>query len=243
MSIIKRRNINTYSPSEYLKDLFDELIIQPYKNHPQTQAWDTQVRNKKDDYHRVTILERGRTNFDEPYSGLSPEDKVLLYCYYYMPMHLYSSYHIFFKHLLSHLREKIVFIDVGCGPLTSGIALWSTSNQTDITYIGIDRSQAMLDKAWSVNQYGTEKNSHCPFFEHIHFRTNFVQLPHLLDSVEMGNPNNTLVVFNFCYILASHSFDDNESLDSFIGVINRVANQYEKHKIYVIYQNPVREKF
>ena len=73
-----------------------------------------------------------------------------------MQMHLYSSYHIFTKHLLSPLREKIVFIDVGCGPLTSGIAFWAAAKQRDITYIGFEppdkQSNASIERIAQLEQ-------------------------------------------------------------------------------------------
>lgn len=242
MSYIHRFNVNHYRPCENLKNLFEELVIQPYNNHPSTQAWKTEVINKEEEYHRKTILDRGRTDFDMPFNGLSPEDKVLLYCVYYMPMHLYSSYHVFLNHL-PPISERVIFIDFGCGPLTSGIAFWATSSHMDITYIGIDRSEAMLKKARDINRNGLFQNTHRPFFEKEHFLKDFVQLPLYLESVEIGDPNNALIILNFCYILASYTFDDNENLDSLIGVINRVVNEYEKYKICAVYQNPVRTEF
>ena len=141
------------------------------------------------------------------------------------------------------MKEKIVFIDFGCGPLTSGIAFWATSSHTNITYIGIDRSEAMLKKAKDINRNGLFQDTHRPFFEKEHFLTDFVQLPPYLERVEIGNPNNALIILNFCYILASHTFDDNEKLDSLIGVINRVVNEYEKYKICFVYQIPFVQNF
>lgn len=34
MSYIHRFNVNHYRPGENLKNLFEELVIQPYNNHP-----------------------------------------------------------------------------------------------------------------------------------------------------------------------------------------------------------------
>ena len=86
---------NRYPYSEDLQNFFEDVIKQPFENHLSTPAWKAEVRDKDHAYHRGVILDQGRTNFDEPFNGLSPEDKVLLYCVYYMPMHLVGSYHIF----------------------------------------------------------------------------------------------------------------------------------------------------
>ena len=94
-----------------------------------------------------TFWKRGSTHFDKEFEGLSPEDKVSLYCLYYVPMHLFSSYHVFTKYL-TLASDKIVFIDFGCGPLTSGIAfLAAFERHSDITCISIDESRVMRDKA------------------------------------------------------------------------------------------------
>lgn len=243
MSYIQCDDVNNYKPSENLKNLFEELVIQPFNNHPPTQAWVTEVKNKNNVYHRKTILKRGRADFDMPFNGLSPEDKVLLYCVYYMPMHLYSSYHIFSSKLSLPVSNKVIFIDLGCGPLTSGIAYWAATRPSNITYIGIDRSQAMLNKALEINNNFNNENRDLLFYD-FHLISDYNQLPCYLSShVEIGNPDDTIIIFNFCYILASHTFDQNETLDSLIGVINRIANEYEKYKICGVYQNPVGRQF
>ncbi len=148
MSYIRRHDGNYYTPSESLADLFKALVVKPFENPDLlTQAWIDHVRNRDHEYHRETILERGRTNFDEPFEGLTPKEKVLIYCLHYMPMHLYSSYHIFTRHL-APISDKVVFVDFGCGPLTSGIAFWAAfAGDRDITYLGIDSSRSIRHKA------------------------------------------------------------------------------------------------
>ena len=238
MSYILRNNVNYYRPSDSLNNLFEELIRQPFKDHPPTVAWETEVKDNDREYRRKTILEQGRTDFDTSFKGLTPADKVLLYCIYYMPMHLYSSYHIYTKHLLPDIPENVVLIDIGCGPLTSGIAFWAAASQYNITYIGIDRSIAKLNKASEINnQSNTEIRK--PFFCNFHTISDYNQLPYyLFSNVETGDTDDTFITFNLCYVLASHTFDDSENLDSLIGVFNRIARVYGSYKICVVYQNP-----
>lgn len=155
MSYIRRYDDDYYTPSESLSELFKELVVKPFEDpDPLTQAWVDHVRHRDFKYHRETILEQGRTNFDESFKGLTSKEKVLIYCLHYMPMHLFSSYHIFTKYL-PLVNNKVVFVDFGCGPLTSGIAFWATfSGYSDITYFGIDSSDWMRDKAQEINRYG-----------------------------------------------------------------------------------------
>lgn len=83
MSYIHRYNDNHYRPSDNLNNLFEELIWKPNIDHPPTESWEAEVKNQDSKYHRNTILERGRTDFDTSSSkGLTPVDKVLLYCRY-----------------------------------------------------------------------------------------------------------------------------------------------------------------
>ena len=229
---------NRYTFSERLQGLFDDLVKRPFENHPPTPAWMVEVKNKEPKYHRDHILKRGRTNFNEPFNGLSPEDKVLIYCKYYMPMHLVSSYHIFRVHTrffakhLTSVSNKVVFIDLGCGPLTSGIAFWAFASQSNIIYLGIDSSQAMLDKAKRINQYGPNKDSN-PFFSTFEEMSNYDQLIKLLDKY-IANADRTPIVFNFCYFLASRTLDINNLSD----VIVQIVGKYSKHNMCQVYQNP-----
>ena len=63
--------------------------------------------------------------------------------------------------------KHIIFIDYGCGPLTSGIAFWNATRQHKITYIGLDISQNMLDKASEINRHSPLGNSR-PYFNNIY---------------------------------------------------------------------------
>ena len=72
---------------------------------------------------------------------------------------------IFLQNRLPPITEKVVFIDFGCGPLTSGIAFWAFARQNEHHfYLGIDSSQTMLDKAREINQYACQQISN-PYFK------------------------------------------------------------------------------
>ena len=235
MPYIHRYNDNYYKPCESLSELFKELVVKPFKDpNPLTQAWVDHVRNTNSTYHRETILGRGRTNFSEHFNGLTPEDMVLLYCCYYMPMHLFSSYHIFTKHL-GPVSDKVIFIDFGCGPLTSGIAFWAAlSGHRDITYFGIDSSQRMLDKAQEINRYGPYGPRGDEFFFTKGWPIpDYNQLHQYLDDY-IAAGNETQIIFNFCYFLASKTLD----IRSLSDCLTQIVEKYNQHKMFVIYQNP-----
>ena len=232
MPYIHRYNDNYYKPSESLSELFKELVVKPFEDpNPLTRAWVDHVRNRDSRYRRETILEQGRTNFDEPFEGLTAKEKVLIYCLHYMPMHLFGSYHIFTKHPLP-VSDRVVFIDFGCGPLTSGIAFWAAfARNRDITYFGIDSSQRMLDKAREINRYGPYgdgspfiKGWSTPDYNQLH--------DYLGDYIAAGN--ETQIIFNFCYFLASRTLDLRDLSDC----LTQIVATYNQHKMFVIYQNP-----
>ena len=220
-----------YIPAKNLRGLFKDLAVQPFEDHPRTTAWINLIKNKDSNYHRVEILDQGRTNFRDWEEGLSPKDKVTLYCVYYMPMHLFSSYHIFTKHLTS-ASNRIVFIDFGCGPLTSGIAFWASARRRDITYLGIDSSQAMLNKAKEINRYGPNKNRE-PFFRNFQAIDDYHKLISLLDYyIKKGD--GTQIIFNFCYFLASRTLD----ISDLSECLTQIVEKYHQHKMCMVHQNP-----
>lgn len=231
---------NQYTYGENLQRLFTDIVRDPFENHPPTPAWVDEVVKSDDgdrSYHRMNILDQGRTNFDEPFNGLSPEEKVLLYCRYYMPMHLISSYHIFvhtpyFSDFVTSASERIVFIDIGCGPLTSGIAFWAFAQQSNTIYLGIDSSQAMRKKARRINHYGPNHDRD-PFFSRYVLLSSYTDLPELLDNTIMRG-DRTLIIFNFCYFLAAKTL----TINSFSNVMVQIIERYINHEMCIVYQNP-----
>ena len=200
-------------------------------------------------------MDRGRTNFDESYQDYTPENdesyqdytpenKVLLYCVYYMPMHLYSSYH-FYRHIPLIGINNVVFIDFGCGPLTSGIAFWAAAGERNITHIGIDGAQSMLAKAREINGYGYHPQFEVPFYPDVRFYLiadyNY-QLVQILDNILVRNSGDTLIVFNFCYFLQSKSIG-HRSLESLARVVQDVVDRYSSYKIFIAYQDPEGDRF
>ena len=233
MSYIHCYNDNYYKPSENLSRLFEDRVVRPFEEHPLSQPWVEHVVNTDYMYHREKVLQQGGANFSKEFKGLPPKDMVLLYCVYYLPMHLFSSYHIFMKHLIP-VSDKVIFIDFGCGPLTSGIAFWAAfAEQSDITCICIDKSKAMLKKAMEINKYEDEY-----FFTKGGTFTNCDQLHEDLDQY-ITKGDQTQIIFNFCYSLARDTLDTkNLSIKNLSNILIQIVEKYNQHKMYVVYQNP-----
>lgn len=237
-----------YKPSDELQNLFQVQVIQPFRDtRPDVVSLYAQRNIKEISQLSEKILARGTTNFNEQstdvqYGVFTPEDKVLFYCLHYMPMHLFSTFHIFRLGITS-ISHNVVFIDFGCGPLTSGIAFWASKSQHNITYIGIDNATSMCNKAKAINLHGPDRYSSSPFFENFKLITDYKGLPWLMNNIEMRNPEDTHIIFNFSYFLQSYTFSNPANIKNLGEIINLLTSQYKESKICIVYQDPVVEAF
>ena len=239
MSYIHCPNDTYYEPSESLKNLFEELIIQPFAHD--LPALSEDIKNNRIYYWEdiARILKQGQSDFDEvsfdkpSNEYYFPKDKVAIYCVHHMPRHLFGSYHIFTKCLTPiSQKNKVVFVDFGCGPLTSGIAFRAFAGQSDITYLGIDSSRTMLNKAVTINKYGLNTYKE-PFYDKFELIRDVDDLTKLLDkSIEDGD--GTQVIFNFCYFFSSPTLD----LNNLSKALIQIMKKYNQHKMCFVYQNP-----
>ena len=239
MSYIYCSDDNHYQPSESLKHLFEELIEKPFKHD--LPALSEDIKNNRIYYWEdiARILSQGQSDFDETsYDKPSneyyfPKDKVSIYCVHHMPRHLFGAYHVF-TNCLTPISEKskVVFIDFGCGPLTSGIAFRTFADPCDTAYIGIDSSQTMLNKAEAINTYGPNTYRE-PFFDQIALIRDADSLPRLLAKyIEKGD--RTQIIFNFCYFFSSPTLD----IDGLSDALIQMMTEYNQHELCFIYQNP-----
>lgn len=221
-----------YAPSTITQRVFQDLII----DHINTSGY---LQKYSNDEIRADILNYGRADFTEAYNDLTPYDRVQLYCYFNMRKHFFTTYAVYekiFTTLNSNVFQKnkeLVFIDFGCGSLTSGLALASLyyDNENEpisMRYIGIDIAESMLEKAKEFSE--TELFS--PKSELI-FYSSWDLVP---DSVVAEiTQNNSFVIFNASYLFASNSLDE-KSLASFVNKIT----SHLTNKAYFVFQNPDR---
>ena len=104
------------------------------------------------------VLERGGADFDQKYFPDDPDEEVFfktdLYIWQYMDMHLKQNLVVLRKYLndLTEGSCSIFFIDFGCGPMTSGLALAEIISNRNVYYYGIDVSQNMVESANWINK-------------------------------------------------------------------------------------------
>ena len=225
-----------YRPDESLQRMLEDVVLRPLRqelpNLWQNLGDDDVLRSV-----RKNVLDRGRTDFCQPYEGpsplnagqvfYSPAQKVLLYCAVYMPMHLYSSYHVY-RTFLPPPSVKVLFIDVGCGPLTSGIAYRAFAEHADIAYIGIDRADEMINKAEEIDRLGPGGQT---LFNWSALIFDYNSLP---DFIQSHVSNAEAILINCCYCLASYSLN----VSDLANILVQLVGRYPEHPMRVVYQNP-----
>lgn len=233
-----------YETPNVLNKFFQEVVIKPFVEHSNTEDWNREVIKQAPYYHTRQILERGTADFNTGFNGLTPYDKVIIYCYYYMQMHIVSSFHVFtssdslLKEYVLNPSKNIVFIDFGCGPLTSGIALsWyyfsiDPKKQPDFHYIGIDRCEAMIRKAREISIRPAWIN--CIF----DFLKSYKSHDYILELIETylssGQYQEYLIVLNSSYLFASSTLD----VMNLAQLVKKILNTNKSPKICLTYQNP-----
>jgi len=227
--------ISLLFPSQIIQEIFKKQI-----NEEVSILSNTSIPNSFLGYEKSVILndvlKRGRANFDEPYADISPDQKVLLYCYFNMKKHFFSSYAVFkkvwysFHLLLSESTSSLIFIDLGCGPLTSGLALGDLhKNETQeplvIHYIGVDNSRSMIEKAKEFTQ--------CELFRSdstFNFYSSFEKVnPSKLR--EKASPSTPIVV-NASYLFANITLEQGNTL---IDLTKQLSNCF--NNVHFIFQN------
>jgi SAM-dependent methyltransferase len=231
-----------------ISECFKKFVQHPYNNHIQTVGWEKEILLKTEDYHRETILEQGTTDFCVPFNELGTDEKVLLYCYQYMQMHVMSSYYVFKEHwdlfkdyvYTADTRERIktfpLFIDFGCGPLTSGLAFAHIQQEPKINfhYIGIDKAKSMLTKAEEFSkEFSSDENFLGCKFDFLESYGNDTLLS-LMSKYRLLNHPSQLVILNFCYFFASKSLNVNE----LVITIKNILKKYNRTQVYIVFQNP-----
>lgn len=139
----------------------------------------------------------GQADFNGPWNHLSPDDRVLLYAYFFQLGHLEELIKAFGMLLAEGSpTEKPIVIDLGCGPFTGGLAFANAlGSERQFDYIGVDRSDAMrrlgerlaaaaeqCNEGFQINRYWTSDISSISWSHPPSWRPIFVIVSYLLAS-------------------------------------------------------------
>jgi len=225
-----------YPNSERTIELIKKYIKLPFDKHAETESWKYYVLNKTKSHRRITILDQGRVDFTKVYHeqdsdiSLSTKDLVNLYRYYYFQLHYTSSLYIYklgHHKLYPNISDNhIIFIDLGCGPFTAGIAFKEycidKAIKPNVEYYGYDIANAMIKSASEISIFSNQ----------VHFPTkNFFDLDyHNLSKLKFKQ--SKFIILNVCYFLAARSFD----IKIFSDVLKTFIDKHTNNKIFIIYQ-------
>ena len=219
-----------FTPSTFTEKLFTEKFIDYIKYHDLT-LWNNILLGLDTYTIRSEVINFGQANFDKPYKNLQSSDIVKLYCYFNMRKHYYSSVYLFercswIKKLISN-NGCLKFIDVGCGPGTSGIALADhllsiKSLKQQFDYIGIDYYDSMLTAAEDFMTNTVYKKCN---------NIVFTKSISNLQTEDFNNANSILL--NTCYLFASPTLN----IDLLSTEINGLLDTYSFLPRFLLFQN------
>jgi len=223
-----------YEPSVFAGNLFEEKFLADIKSRS-LPDYPQRLLGYPTSAVINNIIGRGQTDFDERFEALSPMDRVNLYCYFNMRMHFFSSLSLYNRSQVFEkyydVAGKIRFVDIGCGPATSGIAfldyLHDKSNENVVfDYFGIDTSERMLEKAAEMLDSA------------IFLGANVRQFAASLTEVDpVSFKESACIIFNCSYVFASPSLP----YQAIAEYINEVRVIYPYIPIYIMYQNVALE--
>lgn len=221
-----------YEPSRFTETFFETKFVSPIRVDPRTN-WHKILLGYPKDKIRYDIIELGQANFDKEYgNGLTSKEIVMLYCYFNMRKHYYTSLSMFER--LGNLNDiynspkRIKFIDIGCGPATSGIALVDylhsqTNRPIKLDYFGVDIAASMRETAKDfLNNEIVDNNS-------------IVQVVKEFDELNLGELiDGSCILINTCYLFASSSLD----ISKLATFVNEIRSQNKNVLKYLLFQNP-----
>jgi hypothetical protein len=222
-----------YEPSEFSNEIFNTHFLNYLKK--KSVGYPNRILGYDTDTITRKIIKQGQADFDVPYDNgnLQAEDIVKMYCYFNMRMHFFSSLSIFER---SEIVEqyynaggKIKFVDIGCGPATSGLALIDhiyniTETKAVFDYYGVDCSIKMKEKANEImTNFVFDESNYKAFFDDV----SQIDLHKFAD--------NSCIIINACYLFASDSLN----LTGLVTFINKLRTMYPFKPKFIFFQNPI----
>jgi hypothetical protein len=224
-----------------LRQAITDLIREPMTKDDRTrnifwqfpEDFDNQIRSR---------LDRGRQVCND-------RTLVLWYCYVYQQMHIAafrrlmdvcagSDRHNFEWNVFRNVGN-IFMLDIGCGPMTSCLAMADCylaryRRPLNICYVGVDCEQAMIDKATEFARYPGlfDVGSHFEFIRTSGYALQDVDAGRLLGRITRSG---TLII-NLAYVLAQPG--SHELVAPLADLIRQLMNAYDSEAMYITYLNP-----
>ena len=211
----------------WLEQLRQSEIVERVREDPRSIAG--RVLGVDHDVGMKQVAGWGQAEFDAPWNNLSPDDRVLLYAYFFQPGHLEELTEAFRMLFAGTCPDEPVVVDLGCGPFTGGLAVAGALGQgSRFDYIGVDRSRAMC-------RFGEQLASAAARFDDVprvvrHWTTD-------VSTVSWDRaPGWRPVIVIVSYLLASPTLDAAALVDELDGLLKRLG----RGPVTVLYTNSIR---
>lgn len=229
----------TYTLGQKYNEAYRRLVQEPIV--AESEGWPDLVLGR-DMQTNLNAIGYGRINFSNQLSlfnddvgvEFNPREQVLLYCYYIMRMHycsgkaLFSTYRKWMETYILAYGGRLQFIDIGCGPATSGIAFTEAflTDAPNMLYTGIDISVEMkkMGSAFLQSTQGEKLR--------IRMIESFSELNKKYWDSCSELP--TLIIFNFSYFFSNISARFAGELGQMIG---ETMHDYPLNKFLFIIQH------
>jgi hypothetical protein len=158
---------------------------------------------------------------------------------YYLPMHFDAYYQVLtsaaasLANLLNSV-DKVIFVDFGCGPMTSGLAfgayLKDIQASVDVWYYGIDNEGEMHRLASAFAGRGDVWGAR--------FQSSFCSTWHQLPIAGFNEDKSerTAVILNFAYFFGQPLITD-VMINDIAGTVNSIARALGTIRSYITYLN------
>lgn len=207
----------------WLDDLRRAEVVDRVHNDPRSRSGSLLGLR---DTEAMEAIGGGQAQFDEPWHGMSPADRSLLYAYFNQKGHLEELIEAFRAIFANRSPEDLIVIDLGCGPCTGGLALAAVLDRPAFDYIGVDVSTAMRDLGERLAGAARRLDG---------VRRSWVRD---LQSVQWGAPGWRPVLVVVSYLLASPTLDPVR----LVADLNKLLARLGNGRVTMLYTNSPREK-
>lgn len=212
----------------WLEQLRDTEIIQRVKNDPRSGP--EQYLGVSSQVATQEVAGWGQADFDKPWNDLSPDDRVLLYAYFFQLGHLEELIKAFgMLFAKGRPSEQPIVIDLGCGPFTGGLAFaGALDSGLQFDYIGVDRSDAM--RRLGERLAAAAEQRHTGFQVSRHWISD-------ISSISWSQPPSWQPVFVIVsYLLASPTLD----VDELLSDLKQLLTKLGQGPVTILYTNSRR---
>lgn len=232
-------SVSAPAKEDALDAVFEKLVTQPVTQDARSLPGLPLGFDR--DYHLLNVLAYGRAKFDVGDDVFTAADKAALYCYYQLrnyyasSLRVFAQYATYLQQQFTLCDQRISMIDLGCGPMTGGLAFqrqFGMNPHFYFHYVGVDTAPAMLDKAKQFAGAG------------LLGRDTRVQFAAALDSIAAAYWESIFTLPHAVVLYAGDVFGclSNEDAALLATQVNRLMDAFPLNKYMLVFNGPSLER-